>query len=60
MTELALPGLPAEQNWWQAARFPLNEGAVSMTMDGKRAVAKLMCPVGDGDIGSLRWANRAA
>ena len=27
-----------------------------MTMDGKRAVSKLMCPVGDGDIGSLRWA----
>jgi Rieske 2Fe-2S family protein len=56
MTELGLPGLPAEDHWWQAARFPLNEGAVSMTMDGSRAVAKLMCPVGDGDIGSLRWA----
>ncbi|MBW4024101.1 MAG: aromatic ring-hydroxylating dioxygenase subunit alpha [Proteobacteria bacterium] len=56
MAELALPGAPAEGSWWQAARFPLNEGAVSMTMDGKRAVAKLMCPIGDGDIGSLRWA----
>jgi Rieske 2Fe-2S family protein len=56
MTELALPGAPAEGNWWQAARFPLNPGMVSMTMDGARAVAKLMCPTGDGDIGSLRWA----
>jgi glycine betaine catabolism A len=56
MLDLGLPGQPAEQSWWQAARFPLNEGAVSMTMDGSRAVAKLMCPIGDGDIGSLRWA----
>lgn len=56
MAELGLPGTPVEGSWWQAARFPLNEGMVSMTMDGQRAVSKLMCPVGDGDIGSLRWA----
>jgi glycine betaine catabolism A len=56
MLQLALPSAPAEGAWWQAARFPLNEGAVSMTMDGSRGVAKLMCPTGDGDIGSLRWA----
>jgi Rieske 2Fe-2S family protein len=56
MTALGLPGAPAEADWWQAARFPLNDGMVSMTMDGQRAVKKLMCPVGDGDIGSLRWA----
>lgn len=56
MVELGLPSAPVEANWWQAARFPLNEGKVSMTMDGSRAVTKLMCPIGDGDIGSLRWA----
>jgi Rieske 2Fe-2S family protein len=56
MAELGLAGAPAEGTWWQAARFPLNEGMVSMTMDGQRAVSKLMCPAGDGDIGSLRWA----
>lgn len=56
MAELNLPSAPVEADWWQAARFPLNEGMVSMTMDGKPAVSKLMCPVGDGDIGSLRWA----
>lgn len=56
MTELGLPGAPVEGDWWQAARFPLNPGMVSMTMDGGRAVSKLMCPTGDGDIGSLRWA----
>ncbi|WP_227321867.1 aromatic ring-hydroxylating oxygenase subunit alpha [Acidisoma silvae] len=56
MAELGLPSAPVEADWWQAARFPLNEGMVSMTMDGQPAVAKLMCPIGDGDIGSLRWA----
>jgi Rieske 2Fe-2S family protein len=56
---LAAAGLgvgPAEGAWWQAARFPLNPGHVSMTMDGRHAVSKLMCTAGDGDIGSLRWA----
>ncbi|WP_284947221.1 aromatic ring-hydroxylating oxygenase subunit alpha [Acidisoma cladoniae] len=56
MTELGLPGIPQEAAWWQAARFPLNEGAVSMTMDGTRGVSKLMVQAGEGDIGSLRWA----
>lgn len=56
MAELALPGAPVEGSWWQASRFPLNPGMVSMTMDGGRAVSKLMCPTGEGDIGSLRWA----
>ncbi len=47
---------PVEGAWWQAARFALNPGNVSMTMDGRHAVAKHMCTLGDGDIGSLRWA----
>ena len=37
-------------------RFALNEGCVSMTEDGRTCVQKMMCPTGDGDIGSLRWA----
>jgi Rieske 2Fe-2S family protein len=56
---LAAVGLgvgPVEGPWWQAARFPLNPGHVSMTMDGRHAVGKFMCTAGDGDIGSLRWA----
>lgn len=56
MASLGLSGAPVEGSWWQASRFPLNPGMVSMTMDGARAVSKLMCPIGDGDIGSLRWA----
>ena len=56
MADLGLEVGPVEGDWWQAIRFPLNEGCVSMTLDGKSSVAKLMCPVGEGDIGSLRWA----
>ena len=29
---------PDEGDWWQAIRFPLNEGCRSMTMDGQTAV----------------------
>jgi len=47
---------PQEGDWWQAIRFPLNEGCRSMTMDGQTAVSKLMVEAGEGDIGSLRWA----
>ena len=51
-----LPIGPIEGDFWQAIRFTLNDGFKSMTMDGAHSVKKLMCEVGDGDIGSLRWA----
>ena len=53
---LGLPMGPAGEDWWQAVRFPLNEGTVAMTMDGQFTVAKLMCEAGGGDTGSMRWA----
>ena len=56
MAKLGLASGPVEGDWWQGVRFPLNDGCVSMTLDGRACVRKLMCPVGDGDIGSLRWA----
>jgi len=56
MTELALPSGPIGEDWWQAVRFPLNPGMLSMTMDGQPASKVLMCKSGEGDIGSLRWA----
>jgi glycine betaine catabolism A len=56
MAGLGLAVGPVEGDWWQAIRFPLNEGCVSMTLDGQPSVSRLMCPAGDGDIGSLRWA----
>ena len=56
MAGVGLPSGPAEGTWWQAGRFPLNPGAVSMTMDGQACVQRRLGRVGDGDIGSLRWA----
>ncbi len=55
-----LPIGPAEGSWWQAGRFGLNPGTVSMTMDGQPCVKRTMGGpggrLGDGDVGSLRWA----
>lgn len=56
MAELGLPVGPVEGRWWQAMRFALNEGCVSMTTDGRPTVSKLMCEAGGGDVGSLRWS----
>jgi Rieske 2Fe-2S family protein len=56
MGEIGLPIGPVEGDWWQAIRFVLNEGCVSTTMDGRHSVERLMCEVGGGDVGSLRWA----
>ena len=56
MAAANLPMGPVEGEWWEAIRFPLNEGFKSMTLDGRHVVAKPMCDAGDGDIGSLRWA----
>jgi len=57
MQAAGLPIGPTMGDWWQAIRFPLNDGVVSMTMDGKHAVQKLMVPQENGDIGSVRWAT---
>ena len=56
LAALGLPIGPGEGDWWQAVRFTLNEGYRSMTIDGQPVVAKRMCEIGDGDIGSLRWS----
>ena len=56
MAERGLGIGPAEGPWWQAARFPLNEGCASMTLDGAPVVRAPMGRLGDGDVGSLRWA----
>ena len=56
MAAQGLPTGPFEGPWWQAGRFPLNEGTQSLTMDGKPCVARAMGQLGDGDVGALRWA----
>ena len=56
MAEQGLPIGPVEGPWWQAGRFALNEGNQSLTMDGRPCVARTIGRVGNGDVGSLRWA----
>ena len=59
LDDMAVNGLTTdavEGDWWQLARFALSEGNVSITMDGKHAVKKLMCETNDGAIGSMRMA----
>jgi Rieske 2Fe-2S family protein len=56
MRESSLPVGPVEGDWWQGLRFPLNPGSVSMSMDGRHCVSKLLCAASDGDVGSMRWA----
>jgi Rieske 2Fe-2S family protein len=56
MERAGLPVGPTMGDWWQAIRFPLNDGVVSMTMDGKHAVSRLMVETEGGDIGSVRFA----
>ncbi len=34
MAALGMPTGPAGEDWWQAVRFPLNDGTVAMTTDG--------------------------
>ena len=57
MAAAGLPIGPTMGDWWQAIRFPLNDGVVSMTMDGKHAVRRLMVEAEGGDIGSVRFAT---
>lgn len=47
---------PFSGPWWHVERFPLKAGQVSLTIDGKPAVKKLMVAGDEPDIGSMRWA----
>jgi glycine betaine catabolism A len=49
---------PVAGSWFEGGRFPLVEGAVSLTMDGKAAVTKTLGQVGDGNVGTMRWASQ--
>ncbi len=57
MAAAGLSTTPLEGEGWQVARFRLNDGFKSMTLDGAFGVKKLMCDIEGGDIGSLRWAT---
>jgi Rieske 2Fe-2S family protein len=58
-TRCAARGLkngPICQPELEVSRFPLAEGVVSITIDGKAAVAKTLGAMGDGDVGTMWWA----
>jgi Rieske 2Fe-2S family protein len=55
VASLGFPVGSQQGDWWQVARFPLNEGMVSLTLDGQPAVKRPLCDA-DRDLGSLRWA----
>ncbi len=56
MARVGLDTTPREGDWWQVARFMLNPGVESMSLDGKPCVNKRMIEVNEREIGSLRWA----
>jgi Rieske 2Fe-2S family protein len=56
MEELGLPHASIEGSWWQLARFALNPGCSSISMDGQPVSAKPLTTLNDGNVGSLRWA----
>ena len=58
--ELGLPYADSERRPggnFRIMRLPLLESAVSITMDGKPAVKKLLGDIPSGDIGSVRWPH---
>ena len=56
MDSLGLAHTPVEGHWWQIARFALNEGCLSISGDGQPLSKTPMCDLGEGDLGSMRWA----
>lgn len=52
-----LPSHVAEGPEYRAGRLPFTHGAVSITLDGKPAVSRLLGDVPHADIGSLRWVH---
>jgi glycine betaine catabolism A len=52
-----LPSGVVASDQFRVSRLPFTRGAVSTTMDGKPAVARLLGNVPHGDIGSARWVH---
>lgn len=56
MDALGLPHAVIEGSWWQLARFALNGGCSSISMDGQPVCTKSLTDLNGGNVGSLRWA----
>ena len=52
----ALASEAIEGGWWQLARFALNPEVLTLSMDGRHVVKKLMCDLNAGYVGSMRLA----
>jgi Rieske 2Fe-2S family protein len=51
-------GLKCEESigpWYEVGRYPLGDGVLSYTMDGRPAVAKKLGRVDHGDVGTMWW-----
>jgi Rieske 2Fe-2S family protein len=51
-----LPSRPVSGPQFEAGRYPLLDGVASLTSDGRHAVRKMLGRVGDGNVGTFRWA----
>lgn len=54
---LGLPSADREDDDFRIVRLPLRKGALSATMDGKSAVARLLGTMPTDDAGSVRWVH---
>jgi Rieske 2Fe-2S family protein len=53
----SLPSVTCDGDGFRVGRVPLQPGELSITLDGKPAVARRLGDWPDQDIGSLRWAR---
>ena len=56
-TAAGLPSGLEDGEDYRMSRIPLAREAISISMDGKPAVSRLLGKVPDGNIGSLRWTH---
>jgi Rieske 2Fe-2S family protein len=56
MDQVGLAHEAIEGSWWQIARFALNPGSKSISMDGQPVCTKPIVDAAQGNVGSLRWA----
>jgi Rieske 2Fe-2S family protein len=56
IAELGLPSMPVRGSWWNAARYPLNPGMESLTMNGASVVRKRLVEIDEKILGGVRWA----
>jgi Rieske 2Fe-2S family protein len=56
MDAIDLPHAAIEGSWWQLARFALNPGSSTISMDGQPICTRPLTGLNGGNVGSMRWA----